>query len=187
MGLTISSLLNKFFGPTPARLCMLGLDAAGKTTVLYKLKLNEVITTIPTIGFNVEEIQFQNLTMTVWDIGGQKTIRPLWKHYLKDNDGLIFVVDSSDRERFAEVKEELWSLLREDELRNTNLLVFANKQDMPGAVNPSELTDKLDLMSLKDRRWFVQASCAKSGEGIVEGLQWLSEAIKKQQKNKYTY
>ena len=75
MGLSISSLLGRFFGPTRSRILMLGLDAAGKTTVLYKLKLNDVVTTIPTVGFNVEEVSFQNLTMTIWDIGGQKTIR----------------------------------------------------------------------------------------------------------------
>ena len=68
---------------------MLGLDAAGKTTILYKMKLNELITTIPTVGFNVEEVSYQNLTMTVWDVGGQKTIRNLWKHYLSNNDAMV--------------------------------------------------------------------------------------------------
>ena len=75
MGLIISRLFDHLFGPTPARLCMLGLDAAGKTTILYKLKLNDVVTTIPTVGFNVETIDFQNLHMTIWDIGGQNLIR----------------------------------------------------------------------------------------------------------------
>ena len=75
MGLTFSGLWTAMFGPHRAKLAMLGLDNAGKTTVLYKLKLNEVVTTIPTVGFNVEQVSFQNLEMTIWDIGGQKTIR----------------------------------------------------------------------------------------------------------------
>jgi ADP-ribosylation factor protein 1 len=79
---------------------LLGLDAAGKTTILYKLKLNENVVTIPTIGFNVETIEFQNLSITVWDVGGQGVIRPLWRHYFDNNDGIIFVVDSSDITRF---------------------------------------------------------------------------------------
>ena len=75
MGMYISTLFGRLFASTPARVCMIGLDGAGKTTILYKLKLNEVVTTIPTIGFNVDEITIKNLTMTVWDIGGQTKIR----------------------------------------------------------------------------------------------------------------
>ena len=97
MGLFLSRILSYFVAEKRARVCMLGLDAAGKTTILYKMKLDELITTIPTVGFNVEEITYQNLTITVWDVGGQKIIRNLWKHYLANNDAVIFVVDSSDR------------------------------------------------------------------------------------------
>ena len=75
MGLLISFMSQKMFGPERAKIAMLGLDAAGKTTVLYKLKIDETVTTIPTVGFNVEEVNFHNLTMTVWDVGGQKIIR----------------------------------------------------------------------------------------------------------------
>ena len=94
-----------------------GLDAAGKTTILYKLKLGEVVTTIPTIGFNVEAIEYGNLTLTVWDIGGQDKIRPLWRHYYQSTQGVIFVVDSNDRDRVAEARDELHRMLAEDELR----------------------------------------------------------------------
>lgn len=75
MGILLSMMAEKLFGPQKAKLAMLGLDNAGKTTILYKLKLNENITTIPTIGFNVEEVNFHNLTMTIWDVGGQEKIR----------------------------------------------------------------------------------------------------------------
>jgi len=131
---------------------MVGLDAAGKTTILYKLKLGEIVTTIPTIGFNVETVEYKNICFTVWDVGGQDKIRPLWRHYFQNTQGLIFVVDSNDRERISEAQEELQKMLQEDELREAVLLVFANKQDLPNAMNASELTEKLGLQSLRNRR-----------------------------------
>ncbi len=87
-----------------------------------------MVTTIPTIGFNVETVQYKKIEFTVWDVGGQDKIRPLWRHYFQNTQGLIFVVDSNDRERVAEASEELQKMLREDELRDAKLLVFANKQ-----------------------------------------------------------
>ena len=110
-----------------------GLDAAGKTTILYKLKLGEIVTTIPTIGFNVETVEYKNISFTVWDVGGQDKIRPLWRHYFQNTQGLIFVVDSNDRDRVSEARDELHRMLNEDELRDAVLLVFANKQDLPNA------------------------------------------------------
>merc|ERR1739842_118237 len=104
---------------------------AGKTTILYKLKLGEVVTTIPTIGFNVETVEYKNLSFTVWDVGGQDKIRPLWRHYYQGTNGLIYVVDSNDRDR------------NEDEMREAALLVFANKQDLPNAMTAAEVTEKL--------------------------------------------
>merc|ERR1719440_2355226 len=124
---------------------MVGLNAAGKTTVLYKLKLGEVVTTIPTIGFNVEEVEYKNLSLTVWDIGGQDKIRKLWRYYYQGTDGAIFVVDSSDRDRIEDARQELFKMLNEDEMRDAVLLVFANKQDLPGAMDAAEVTEKLGL------------------------------------------
>ncbi|PAV63608.1 hypothetical protein WR25_20860 isoform B [Diploscapter pachys] len=92
MGLTISSLFNRLFGKKQVRILMVGLDAAGKTTILYKLKLGEIVSTIPTIGFNVETVEYKNISFTVWDVGGQDKIRPLWRHYFQNTQGLIFVV-----------------------------------------------------------------------------------------------
>ncbi|MXQ84558.1 hypothetical protein E5288_WYG020937 [Bos mutus] len=116
MGLTISSLFSRLFGKKQMRILMVGLDAAGKTTILYKLKLGEIVTTIPTIGFNVETVEYKNICFTVWDVGGQDKIRPLWRHYFQNTQGLIFVVDSNDRERIQEGAEELQKMLQEDEL-----------------------------------------------------------------------
>ncbi|XP_048782235.1 ADP-ribosylation factor 5 isoform X2 [Tympanuchus pallidicinctus] len=107
MGLTVSAIFSRIFGKKQMRILMVGLDAAGKTTILYKLKLGEIVTTIPTIGFNVETVEYKNICFTVWDVGGQDKIRPLWRHYFQNTQGLIFVVDSNDRERVQESAEEL--------------------------------------------------------------------------------
>lgn len=143
-------------------LILVGLDAAGKTTILYKLKLGEIVTTIPTIGFNVETVEYKNICFTVWDVGGQDKIRPLWRHYFQNTQGLIFVVDSNDRERVVEAERELHNMLNEDELRDAVILVFANKQDLPNAMSASELTEKLRLSSLHNR------SVSKSSASIFQ-------------------
>jgi len=111
MGLTLSSVFGRLFGKKQMRILMVGLDAAGKTTILYKLKLGEIVTTIPTIGFNVETVEYKNICFTVWDVGGQDKIRPLWRHYFQNTQGLIFVVDSNDRERITEAQEELQKMV----------------------------------------------------------------------------
>merc|ERR1712227_146033 len=178
MGLTVSNLLNRLFAKKEMRILMVGLDAAGKTTILYKLKLGEIVTTIPTIGFNVETVEYKNISFTVWDVGGQDKIRPLWRHYYQNTQGLIFVVDSNDKERGSEAREELNRMLNEDELRDAVLLVFANKQDLPNAMNAAEVTEKLGLHSLRNRNWYIQATCATSGDGLYEGLDWLSNQLK---------
>jgi small GTP-binding protein len=158
---------------------MVGLDAAGKTTILYKLKLGEVVTTIPTIGFNVETVEYKNISFTVWDVGGQDRIRPLWRHYFQNTQGLIFVVDSNDRERISEARDEMTKMIEEDELRDAVLLVFANKQDLPNAMSVSDISQKLGLHNLRGRDWHVQATCATQGNGLYEGLDWLSTTLGK--------
>merc|ERR1712146_131271 len=160
------------------RILMVGLDAAGKTTILYKLKLGEIVTTIPTIGFNVETVDYKNISFTVWDVGGQDKIRPLWRHYYQNTQGLIFVVDSNDRDRIEAGREELHKMINEDELRDAVILVFANKQDLPNAMTAAEVTDKLGLHSLRSRNWYIQATCVTTGDGLYEGLDWLSATLK---------
>jgi len=296
------------------RILMLGLDAAGKTTALYKMKLGEVITTIPTIGephrrrrvtaaarclplalppaqqtrsrtaaragqrcqppaapphsagFNVDTVDYKNLSFTVrathtrwtiiachrrcheqarsrsdrradstrtsttrttcachlvqvWDVGGQKKIRMLWHHYFRGSHALIFVVDSNDRERFDEgactaaagtgkpthaqtrphrtaythalagmptagpalpaAREELTSILSDEELAGVPVLVFANKQDLPKAAEPKIVAEKLDMHKLKGHAWHVQGCNATTGDGLYEGLDWLSTTLSK--------
>ncbi|GMT28846.1 hypothetical protein PFISCL1PPCAC_20143 [Pristionchus fissidentatus] len=153
---------------------MLGLDGAGKTTILYKLKTGETVTTMPTIGFNVEEVVYGNLKLTMYDIGGSKL---LWKHYYTFAKALIFVVDASDIARLKESREALQEFLDKDEFKGVKLLFIANKQDIPGALTDKQLMEAFNLRALTDREWFVQSTTARTGEGIFEGLKWLQAAL----------
>jgi small GTP-binding protein len=177
MGSLFSKVWQRMVGTREMRILMVGLDAAGKTTILYKLKLGEVVNTIPTIGFNVETVEYKNISFNVWDVGGQDKIRLLWRHYYTNTQGLIYVVDSNDRERIEENREELHKMLAEEELRDAVLLVFANKQDLPGALTCPEITDKLGLHTIRGRTWFIQSTCAVRGDGLYEGLDWLSKSV----------
>ena len=178
MGLLISKLFSAFGGGRESRILMVGLDAAGKTTILYKLKLGEVVTTIPTIGFNVETLNYKNCAFTVWDVGGQDKIRSLWRHYYQNTDAVIFVVDSNDAGRFEDARQEIEKMLEQDELRDAALLVFANKQDLPNAKNSAQISEKLGLASMS-RPWYIQACCGTTGDGLYEGLDWLSSTLAK--------
>merc|ERR1712232_1345388 len=176
-GLAFTKLWQRMLGSKEMRILMVGLDAAGKTTILYKLKLGEVVTTIPTIGFNVETVEYKSISFTVWDVGGQDKIRPLWHHYYQGTQGLIFVIDSNDRDRIEDARAELNKMLNEDEMRDAVLLVFANKQDLPNAMPAAEITEKLGLHNMRNRQWFIQSACATTGDGLYEGLDWLSRTL----------
>lgn len=181
MGLLFAKLADLFdgFQNNPSRILMLGLDAAGKTTILYKIKLNETVTTIPTIGFNVETVTpKRGVTFTVWDVGGQYRIRQLWQHYYQNAQGLIYVVDSSDRERMHEASTELQTMLESPEMTGVPVIVFANKQDLPGALSSSDVAKELQLHKISGRKWFVQATCAQTGEGLYEGIDELARYVK---------
>ena len=157
---------------------MLGLDAAGKTTILYKLHIGEVLSTVPTIGFNVEKVQYKNVVFTVWDVGGQAKLRPLWRYYFNNTDGLIYVVDSLDKQRIEKAKEEFKTIIEDPLMRNSAILVFANKQDMPNCLSPAEVCEALGLPQLRGRKWHVQSSVAIKGEGLYEGLDWLCGTLR---------
>ena len=183
MGLFLTKIyetLSSWGEGTPSRVLLLGLDNAGKTTILYKVKLNENVATIPTIGFNVETVTpCKGITFTVWDVGGQNKIRPLWKYYFQNTDGLFYVVDSSDRERFEEAAEELHAVCQDDNMRGVPVVIMANKQDLPGAVSCSEIVQKLNLDKLQHKnKWYIQSTCATTGEGVYEAMNQMSTLIK---------
>jgi len=229
------------------RILVLGLDNAGKTTILYRLKVGEVVTTIPTsewlagraadagqvllvvvmvvlalvlvlvvllvvllmlmvlllmvlllpppqpplpppplttpppaVGFNVETVKYKNLQFEVWDLGGQTSIRPYWRCYYQNTQAIIYVVDSTDVDRLEISKQELHSMLEEEELKDTLLCVFANKQDMEGALDEAAISEALGLSQLKGRTWTIFKTSATKGVGLVEGLDWLCTQIQNQ-------
>lgn len=169
----------RVFGSKEMRVLMLGLDASGKTTVLYKLKIDQPVSAIPTVGFNVETVTFKNVKFGIWDVGGQDKIRPLWRHYFTGTQGLIFVVDSSDRDRIDEARQELHRIAMDRVMSDVPILIFANKQDMPNAMKSTEVESRLDLYNgpLRTRNWYVQPSTAVTGDGIYEGLSWLMKFV----------
>jgi len=157
-----------------SKVLMIGLDSSGKTTLLYKLKLGEVVTTVPTIGFNVETVNCPaaQTAVTFWDVGGQDRIRPLWKHYYELQKAIIYVVDSNDSGRLEEAKKELWNVLRDVNF-SIPLLVLCNKQDLPNAMSLEQIKTGLDLYTLSSR-WDAIPCCAITGDGLNEALTWIA-------------
>lgn len=179
MGLTISRVFDRLLGKKHLRILMLGLDAAGKTTILYKLKINDVVSTVPTIGFNVETVEYKNIKFIVWDIGGGGIHKyAFWKHYFVNTNGIIFVVDSSDKWRIESVKQELGLILSDKQLKDVPFLFLANKQDIDG-MSVTEVAENLDLPMIKDREWHIQGTSGLKGVGLFEGLDWLSKTLNK--------
>mmetsp|Transcript_21134 Transcript_21134/g.41085 ORF Transcript_21134/g.41085 Transcript_21134/m.41085 type:complete len:188 (+) Transcript_21134:86-649(+) len=179
MGLSISKISALFLANKSYRILLVGLDGAGKTTLLYKLKLRETVTTIPTIGFNTEEVSYKNITFAMWDVGGQERIRALWKHYYQGSQAVIFMVDSCDADRLPDARMELQTMINDDLLRNACVLVLANKQDLPNALSTHKVAEGMALFNLPARvKWHVQSTVAVSGDGIYEGLDWLAATLK---------
>uniref|UniRef100_G1N675 Uncharacterized protein n=1 Tax=Meleagris gallopavo TaxID=9103 RepID=G1N675_MELGA len=159
------------------KVIIVGLDNAGKTTILYQFLMNEVVHTSPTIGSNVEEIVVKNTHFLMWDIGGQESLRSSWNTYYSNTEFIILVVDSIDRERLSITKEELYRMLAHEDLRKAAVLIFANKQDMKGCMTAAEISTYLTLSSIKDHPWHIQSCCALTGEGLCQGLEWMTSRI----------
>uniref|UniRef100_A0A3P9KQP0 ADP-ribosylation factor-like protein 11 n=1 Tax=Oryzias latipes TaxID=8090 RepID=A0A3P9KQP0_ORYLA len=170
---------------------MVGLDSAGKTTVLYRLKLHEFVNSVPTIGFNAERVRLAGPGASrgprchLWDVGGQEKLRPLWRPYSRRADGLVFVVDSADAERLDEARAELHRVTRLQENQGTPLLVIANKQDLPRALDVAEVQRRLALEELSaSTPHHTQPACAITGEGLEEGMERLHRMILKRRRRR---
>ncbi len=162
---------------------LLGLDNAGKSTFLYKLKHNACVSTVPTIGFNVEMLETKKnrrtIAVTVWDIGGQAKMREHWEGYHQDAAAVVFVVDSADRKRLEEARRELESTLKSEHLRGRPLILLANKQDVNGALTATEFKDIFNLKKLcSGRDWFVQSCSAATGVGVEETFSQVVQMVK---------
>ena len=130
------------------------------------------------MGFNVETVTYKNLKFQVWDLGGQTGLRPYWRCYYQDTNAVIFVVDSADRERIEIAKQELELMLQEEELKGVPVLVLANKQDLPNALNDHEICNGLGLTSIKNRPWSLFKISAMNGTGLQEAFEWLVDTLK---------
>ncbi|ERE77920.1 ADP-ribosylation factor-like protein 2 isoform X2 [Chionomys nivalis] len=159
------------------RLLMLGLDNAGKTTILKKFNGEDVDTISPTLGFNIKTLEHRGFKLNIWDVGGQKSLRSYWRNYFESTDGLIWVVDSADRQRMQDCQRELQSLLVEERLAGATLLIFANKQDLPGALSSNAIQEALDLASIRSHHWRIQGCSAVTGEDLLPGIDWLLDDI----------
>lgn len=172
-----------------AHILLLGLDSAGKSTLLYRLKFAETLATIPTIGFNVEMVQLQSsLTLTVWDVGGQEKMRTVWDCYCENAHGLVYVVDCSEgKKRLEESRKEFKHILRNEHIKNTPVVILANKQDLPGALSAEDITRMFKVKKLcSDRNWYVQPCCAVTGEGLDDGFRKLTEFVKSNRRTRET-
>ncbi|XP_074622535.1 ADP-ribosylation factor-like protein 5B [Acropora palmata] len=178
MGVLFAKLFS-WFSNEEHKVIIVGLDNAGKTTILYQFLMSEVVHTSPTIGSNVEEVVWKNIRFLMWDIGGQESLRSAWNTYYTNTEFLIVVVDSTDRERLAVTKAELCNMLNHEDLKQAGVLIFANKQDIKGSMSVAEISEQLNLTSIKDHGWHIQACCALTGEGLYQGLEWITNHIRK--------
>jgi len=161
------------------------MQNAGKTTILYRLSLGQLVKTTPTIGSNVEELTYNNVKFQAWDLGGQESNRSLWDVYYMSTDAIVYVIDSQDDEYFEESKAQFHKLLVHPILKNATILIFANKQDLPGAKSINQLIQDYGFDKIKNHIWHIQSCSALKGEGLVTGIKWLSEQLVFRGKNNF--
>ena len=159
------------------RILMVGLDNAGKTTIVKRLNGEDVSSVSPTLGFNIKTLMYSGYAVNIWDVGGQKTLRSYWRNYYETTDGLVWVVDSADHRRLEDCKEELHALLSEEKLVGATLLILANKQDIPGAMSKEQVAQILNLVNMKTRHWHIEGCSAVTGDGLLRGLDWCAKDI----------
>ncbi|SNX86625.1 probable ARL1 - ADP-ribosylation factor [Melanopsichium pennsylvanicum] len=177
MGVAFSSMWSSLFGSKELKICILGLDNAGKTTLMYKMTLGSVVSTAPTVGSNTENFEYKNLKFTLWDVGGQTSLRTSWSSYLVSTDAVIFVLDSNDRERVNLAREELHRIAQDEQVTKAPILVWANKQDIKGAMTPAEISSSLALTAFRERTWQIFGCSALTGKGLTDGLDWLASTL----------
>ncbi|PKK49833.1 hypothetical protein CI102_5114 [Trichoderma harzianum] len=161
------------------RVLMLGLDNAGKTTIVKQIMGEDVNTVSPTLGFIIKTIDYEGYKLNIWDVGGQKTLRSYWRNYFEKTDALIWVVDTTDRLRIDDCREELHGLLEEERLAGACLLIFANKTDVDGCMTEEEVVTLLRLNDIRTHQWHVLPSSAMTGKNLNQGMSWVVEDAKK--------
>jgi len=186
MGFILSKIIEFFTkNRNNFKIIILGMQNAGKTTILYRLSLGQLVKTTPTIGSNVEELTYNNVKFQAWDLGGQESTRSVWDVYYMNTDAVVYVVDSQDDEYFEESKSQFHKLIANPALKNATILIFANKQDLPGAKDTNKLIQDYEFFKIKDHIWHIQSCSALKGEGLVTGIKWLSEQLTFRGKNNF--
>ena len=186
MGFILTKILEFFTkSRNNFKIIILGMQNAGKTTILYRLSLGTLVKTTPTIGSNVEELIYNNVKFQAWDLGGQESNRSVWDVYYMSTDAIVYVIDSKDDEYFEESKSQFYKLLAHPNLKNATILIFANKQDLPGAKSVSQLIQDYEFDKIKYHIWQIQACSALKGDGLVTGIKWLSEQLVFRGKNNF--
>lgn len=186
MGFILSKIIEFFTkGRNNFKIIILGLQNAGKTTILYRLSLGQFVKTTPTIGSNMEELTYNNVKFQAWDIGGQESTRSVWDVYYMNTDAVVYVIDSQDDEYFEESKAQFYKLLANPALKNSTILIFANKQDLSGAKDVNKLIQDYEFHKIKDHVWHIQPCSALKGEGLITGIKWLSEQLVYRGKNNF--
>ncbi|KAF1985219.1 ADP-ribosylation factor [Aulographum hederae CBS 113979] len=160
------------------RVLMLGLDNAGKTTIVKSIMNEDVNSVSPTLGFIIKTIDYDGYKLNIWDVGGQKTLRTYWKNYFERTDTLIWVVDACDRNRMDDCQRELKGLLLEERLMGASLLVLSNKSDVNGSLNEDEVREELGLDDIKTHQWKIMACSAITGHNLQQGLRWVIQDAK---------
>eukprot|EP00826_Nyctotherus_ovalis_P028373 TRINITY_DN2241_c0_g1_i4.p8 TRINITY_DN2241_c0_g1~~TRINITY_DN2241_c0_g1_i4.p8 ORF type:complete len:175 (+),score=56.46 TRINITY_DN2241_c0_g1_i4:3420-3944(+) len=168
------------WGSRDSKIIIVGLDNSGKTTLINCLKAKKTLDIVPTPGFGVEKFKKNKINFTVFDMSGQSKYRTLWEQYYEEAEAVIFLVDSSDKFRVPIARNELDLLLSHKAIatRTVPILFYANKMDVPGSLTESEVSKEMSLELIKDRSWNIFASNALTGEGVQEGISWLSDRIK---------
>ncbi|NHI93820.1 MAG: GTP-binding protein [Candidatus Lokiarchaeota archaeon] len=172
------SFLRKIFKKSKKKvnLVICGLDAAGKTSILNFLITGKSTETVPTMGVNYERFKLKNLEINMCDLGGQKVFRQFWGGVIDKSNSLIFVLDSTDRERVEEAKRELFESLKYIS-PTLPILVLANKQDIKDCMTTDEILKNFDLINLSNRMWHLEGTSAVTGKGLKESFLWLYERL----------
>ncbi|KAF5195170.1 Adp-ribosylation factor [Thalictrum thalictroides] len=174
------------FSKTEFHVLILGIDKAGKTTLLEKLKAlysnleglppDRIV---PTVGLNIGRIEASKEKLVFWDLGGQVGLRTIWEKYYEEAHAVIYVIDAACPSRFEDSKSALEKILRHQDLLGAPLLIVANKQDLAGAVSAEELARYLDLKELDERLYMFEAVSTYDGTGIKDGVDWLVEVMER--------
>jgi ADP-ribosylation factor-like protein 2 len=159
------------------RILILGLDNAGKTTIVKKFNGEDINTISPTLGFNIKTLFFKDFKLSIWDVGGQVSIRTYWRNFFEQTDGLIWVIDSSDQSRLQACKVELHELLKQEKLAGATLLIFYNKSDIEGSMSLQQIKEFLDLDKIHSRHWAILPSSGVTGSGLYQGINWMVNDI----------